>query len=257
MHEIYKHNPTTRFSDRAKVYVAYRPNYPVSAINYLEEKKVLFQNCQIADLGAGTGIFAKLLLDKGYSVTCVEPNKEMAEEGMLFLTGYNTSSWVNGSAENTNLATQSQDVIVCAQAFHWFEPTATRKELSRVLRPDGNLVLIWNSRKSDANDFMKEYKEIAKKYGKEYNKIQETQSDDKSIAQFYGHEPEKVTFDNFQELSCEALIGRVFSSSYMPSETSLERKLAEQELEYLFTRHNKSGFVRFEYETRMYVGQLR
>jgi SAM-dependent methyltransferase len=257
MNGIEKHNPKTRFSDRTKDYAAYRPSYPQNVILHLEEKKMLFPNCQIADIGAGTGLFSKLLLEKSYSVTCIEPNIEMAETGKAYLKSFNNVNWIIKGAEETGLQSQSLDTIACAQAFHWFDPILAKNEFKRILKPNGNLILIWNSRKSENDDFMHSYKEIAKRYGKEYSKIQESQSDDEAITLFYGCKPTKVIFDNSQKLSLEGLIGRSFSSSYMPSESSPERDLAKNDLRDLFNKFNEDGFVYFKYETRIYYGKMQ
>ncbi|MBL8028657.1 MAG: class I SAM-dependent methyltransferase [Fibrobacteres bacterium] len=256
MNGIEKHNPTTRFSDRTKDYAAYRPSYPTIAIDHLESRKILVSGTKIADIGAGTGKFSRLLLEKGYPVTCIEPNKEMANTGAEYLQIFNNVNWIVRSAEDTGLPANSLDTIFCAQAFHWFDPKPTRTEFKRILKTDGNLVLIWNSRKTDEDDFMRFYKDIAKKHGKEYSKIQESQSDDEAIAQFYGSEPAKLSFDNFQEFTLDGLIGRAFSSSYMPPESSPERELVKKDLRGLFEKFNKDGLVHFKYETRMYFSKL-
>ncbi|HZB19180.1 MAG TPA: methyltransferase domain-containing protein [Blastococcus sp.] len=44
------------------------------------------------------------------------------------------------------MADASVDVVVAAQAAHWFDPAPAAREIRRVLRPDGVLGLIWNTR---------------------------------------------------------------------------------------------------------------
>lgn len=47
-------------------------------------------------------------------------------------------------AEAMSLADRSVDAVVCAQAFHWFDAPAALAEFARVIRPGGNVGLIWN-----------------------------------------------------------------------------------------------------------------
>jgi ubiquinone/menaquinone biosynthesis C-methylase UbiE len=53
---------------------------------------------------------------------------------------------IDGSAERIPLPDQSVDVVVAAQAFHWFDAVAAAKEIRRVLKPGGRMGLIWNVR---------------------------------------------------------------------------------------------------------------
>ncbi len=72
-------SPTKRFSDRVENYVRFRPSYPPEVIGVLESECGLSMNSRVADIGSGTGILSKLLLDRGYAVVGVEPNREMRE----------------------------------------------------------------------------------------------------------------------------------------------------------------------------------
>src|SRR6185312_9826406 len=111
---------TKRFSDRVANYVKYRPGYPREVIDYLEKQCLLSSESKIADVGAGTGIFTNLLIEKGYEVYAVEPNGPMREEANRQLSHFDRYHSMIGTAERTGLAAKSMDMIVCAQAFHWF-----------------------------------------------------------------------------------------------------------------------------------------
>ena len=112
------HDSTLRFSNRVANYARYRPSYPAKVLDHLQHECHLTAQSLIADIGSGTGIFSKLLLEKGYAVHAVEPNDAMrseAERELKKSTGFHS---VNGTAENTTLADKSVNLIVCAQAFH-------------------------------------------------------------------------------------------------------------------------------------------
>jgi hypothetical protein len=57
-------DPTRRFSDRVNDYVKYRPSYPEALLAYLNTRVGGLSRCRVADIGSGTGIFSKLLLDQ-------------------------------------------------------------------------------------------------------------------------------------------------------------------------------------------------
>ncbi len=114
--------PTERFSNRVDNYVKYRPGYPVEVLTYLKDKFNLTAMSTIADIGSGTGIFTKLLLDEGYAVYAIEPNEAMPQAAEATLVSYKNFYSIPGAAEATGLEADSIDLVVCAQAFHWFKP---------------------------------------------------------------------------------------------------------------------------------------
>jgi SAM-dependent methyltransferase len=83
--------PTERFSNRAEDYRRYRPGYPVAVVDLIRDTCGLKTGAPLADIGSGTGIFTKLLLEAGFDVTAVEPNEAMrlaAEQGRFLSASY-------------------------------------------------------------------------------------------------------------------------------------------------------------------------
>src|SRR5438132_418303 len=126
-----------RFTDRVDDYAKYRPHYPQAVFDLLRDELGFQPGTIVADIGSGTGISTKPLLDLGCTVYAVEPNAAMrraAEQGL----GENPRlTNIAGTAEETTLAENSVDAIVSAQAFHWFDAAQTRREFERILRPNG------------------------------------------------------------------------------------------------------------------------
>src|SRR5574337_263467 len=99
---------TERFSSRVENYVKYRPGYPAEVVTRLEELGILKKDFVIVDIGSGTGISAKIFLERGYSVAGVEPNREMRLAGETFLAAFGNFKSLDATAEATTLADQSR-----------------------------------------------------------------------------------------------------------------------------------------------------
>ena len=152
-----------RFTGKAELYKKYRPSYPQELFDYLYSDLGFSKESVIADIGAGTGIFTRLLLGRGSKVYAVEPNDDMRETSKKDLAGFKNFVSVNTSAENTGLDEASVDFITVAQAFHWFNEQLFKKECQRLMRPGGKVVLVWNSKEHDA-EIIRKNDEITLKY---------------------------------------------------------------------------------------------
>ena len=72
---------------------------------------------------------------------------------------------MNASAEATTLPDNSIDLFVAAQAFHWFDIPAARREFQRILKPGGSALLLWNTRKLGGTPFLEAYEKLLIAYG--------------------------------------------------------------------------------------------
>ena len=246
-------NPTGRFSDRVDNYVKYRPSYPAELIPFLENTLGLKKGHQIADIGSGTGIFTELLLVKGYSVIGVEPNEAMRRAAEQRLGGYDRFYSQDGRAEATGLLDRCVNLITVAQAFHWMEVEATRKEFMRILKPGGHIALVWNLRLLHTA-FLQAYENMNREFGQHYdaaNRIKE----DEIAAFFHPGKMQLHTWSNVMLLDFDGLKGRTLSSSYMPAEGDPRYEEMINRLEELFATHKENGLVKMEYETKMYYNE--
>ena len=112
------------------------------------------------DLGAGTGIFTKQLVDAGYNPIAIEPVPAMRTKLAVQLPTVEIRS---GTAEDTGLETNSVDAVVAAQAFHWFDYSAALVEIKRILVSGGLLVCVWNVR-DESVDWVRQYESILNKF---------------------------------------------------------------------------------------------
>ncbi|ORX85039.1 S-adenosyl-L-methionine-dependent methyltransferase [Basidiobolus meristosporus CBS 931.73] len=123
-------------------YETARPSYPPEAIELLRTKLGLKSGeSRVLDLGAGTGIFTRLLQPFNYDLVAVEPAANMRAKFSQVLPDVPI---LEGTAWKIPVEDSSLDVVFVAQAFHWFSDVAAIQEFSRVLKPNGYLALIWN-----------------------------------------------------------------------------------------------------------------
>lgn len=249
-------DPTQRFSDRVDLYRKYRPGYPPEVLRLLEFRCGLTAGSRVADIGSGTGIFSRLLLDHGCEVFAVEPNDAMRAVAEAELGGYARFHSLAGRAEETGLPDGRVDLVVAAQAFHWFDSERARLEFRRILRPGGWAALLWNARRKGTTPFLQDYETLLLELGTDYRKVDHTRHDEFFFSEFFSRGYDRTTFYHEQGLDLEALKGRVFSSSYTPPPGHPDREEMDTELERLFLRHQQDGMVHIEYDTEVYFGQL-
>jgi SAM-dependent methyltransferase len=249
--------PTQRFTTRAESYVRSRPDYPAAVLEALEADCDLSATAQIADIGAGTGIFTEQLLKRGFSVVAVEPNEAMRDSLVVLLGRYPALRTVDGTAEATSLPPQSVDMIVVAQAFHWFDPVATRREFTRVLRPGGSVALLWNLRDTESTPFLRGFDALLLRYAPEYPRLK-TETVNESVLQSF-FEPngfKASTLYHEQRFDLLRLQELVRSTSYAPDIDHPNHAPMMTTLSDLFAAHESGGAVHIRYTVRLFCGRL-
>ncbi|MCB9233472.1 MAG: class I SAM-dependent methyltransferase [Bacteroidia bacterium] len=250
-------DPTVRFSNRVENYIKYRPGYPDSLIGFLGENLGLHAGSVVADVGCGTGILSKLLLEWGAKVYGVEPNSPMRTAAEQLLKGFAEFHSVEGRSEATNLPDQSVDLITAAQAFHWFEPGATKQEFSRILRPQGQVALIWNSRDEPRSPVAWAYQNLIDEFAIDYEEMHHKRLQRADFENFFAPGTlQTAHFDYGQELDLDGLKGRLLSCSYMPGEDHPSYYSLLKAIEAAFEQVQTDGKVVLPYITELYYGQM-
>ncbi|CAN5344077.1 class I SAM-dependent methyltransferase [soil metagenome] len=245
-----------RFSNRVANYVKYRPHYPRAIIGLLEKECNFSHESVVADIGCGTGISTQLFLENCNRVIGVEPNAAMREAAVKSLSQFPDFTMVDGTSDNTTLPDASVDIVVAAQAFHWFDPERTRPEFRRILKHGGHVLLIWNERQLDSTPFHVAYEDFLVKYAYDYGTVRHENISDEKIRGFFEGDYGKATFANFQIFDFEGLKGRMLSASYMPDESDPKFDEMIDELKNLFAKHAEYGKIKVLYDTNVYFSRL-
>ena len=247
-----------RFSSRVENYVKYRPGYPREVVGLLVEECGLDAGSIIADVGSGPGNLSELFLRHGNRVVGVEPNRGMREAGERLLEAYADFRSVGGSAEATTLGDRSVDFVVAGQAFHWFEPDAARREFARILKDEGWAVVVWNDRRTGGSAFLEAYERLLLTRGTDYKEVSHKYADETVLRPFFGARGMRSkVFANAQTFDFEGLKGRLLSSSYTPEPGHPNFTPMLEELAALFDAPRTGRRVFFEYETKVYYGQMK
>lgn len=243
-------DPKKLFTDKVSNYVKFRPEYPEALFSYFEQAFNLQPDAVIADIGSGTGLMARPLLERGYRVICVEPNEEMRKAGRKVLSGYGGYKEVDGSGEATNLPDQSVNLAVVAQAFHWMDQLRAKKELQRIVKPGGIIAVLWILLKTDT-PFMQGYENIRATFGKGYTALDRA-NETKMREIFAPYTLNIKHFVHSQPVEYRQLEGHLLSASFIPSADQPEYVQMLDALRNLFEANQQNGIAEMRYETTVF-----
>ncbi len=247
-------HPTQRFSNRVADYVRFRPDYPVAVVDTLRRHCGWSGPVDIADLGSGTGLSALGFLDAGHRVLGVEPNAGMRQAAETLLCARESFTSIDGRAEATNLADHSVDLVIAAQAFHWFDVAAVASETDRILRPGGHRAVLWNLRRTTGSEFLEGYEALLQRFGTDYAAVSERYADPPALSLYFGDDGyDEYRFDHAQQFDFVGLSGRLLSSSYTPAPEHPNHLPMLEALQSLFAATAANGKVAFEYDTCLFV----
>jgi SAM-dependent methyltransferase len=227
-------NSTQRFGSRAKAYAAFRPSYPPEAIDAALDGLGDPNALTIADVGAGTGISARLFARRGAMVIAIEPNARMREAA----EHDPRVSFADGTGECTQLADASVDAVVACQAFHWFATPEAMREFRRVAR---RRAVLLQYERDESDSFTKEYGDVVRAYATD-----DTEALRRRALEIFASFPDaRVTRSAHafaQGLNRAELIGRAGSASYLPQSGPDATRL-QDDLNALFDRYERDGHV--------------
>jgi SAM-dependent methyltransferase len=249
--------PTDKFSGKADVYSKSRPSYPTEYIDYLLSVNSLNKTSRIADIGSGTGILTRQLLERGVSVAAVEPNDDMRTKAEQDLQQYEHFTSIKGSAEDTSLPDKSIDIVIAAQAFHWFDQDKFKLECKRILKQEAKVALVWNSR-DFTSPLIKENAEIFKKYCPNFYGFSGGIGEGGEIFNqfFRDGQFEYTKIPNDLVMDFEGFLGRNLSASYSLKESDKEFEFFVEAITNLFEKYSHNGKIVMPNYTRSYLGKV-
>jgi len=232
------------FGPVADAYDRGRPSYPAEAGRWLTGSGKL----TVLELGAGTGLFTEVLVAAGHRVIATDPAPEMLARLRSRVVPFAVG--VSG-AEAIPAPSRSVDVVVSAQAFHWFDHERALPEIARVLRPGGVLALVWNQR-DESIPWVRRLGKVIGTEGQDRDLVAPVRD-----SELFGDVEEK-SFRMWQRLDREGLADLVRSRSAVAvlDDAARDRRLAQARELYDDYGRGTDGML-LPYLTRCYRAVVR
>ena len=247
----------TRFNGIGDIYAKYRPSYPQTFIEYLYSDVGISKDSIIADIGSGTGILTKQLLEAGSKVMAVEPNDDMRIVAEADLKNFEKFISINATAENTKIYDNTIDFITVARAFHWFDQTIFKKECGRILKQNGKIIIVFDAPDASVG-IAKEDDEINRKYCPNFKVSYSSTSRflENDIDNFFTDEYETKIFQNDKIYDLDGFIGRNLSRSAALKKDEANYPAYIAELTASFNKHAVNGKVIMPNFTKSFTGTV-
>lgn len=124
------------FSSQARHYAQARPHYPPALFDHLLE--LVGEQAVVWEVACGSGQATVDLALRFAQVLATEPSTS----ALALAPALPNVDYAQATAEASGLEPASVDLVVVAQAMHWFDQAAFFAEVERVLRPAGVLA-VW------------------------------------------------------------------------------------------------------------------
>lgn len=235
----------------AEHYEAFRPSYPAAAADYIRQTGRLDERSTMVDLGAGTGLMTRLLRPVE-RLLAIEPVPAMRD---VLRKAVPEAEVMDGTAGEIPLPSAAADMVLVAQAFHWFADRDAVREIARVLKPEGLLALVWNTRDSD-DPFMEQLYTVLAPYRLDspgydstpWRKVFDGKDAPLGIA---SHK----SFPWEESLTLAHLKGRVRSTSYIALLETPVQVVVMRELEALVGSEADDAPVSMRHRTEVFIAR--
>ena len=130
----------------SKEYARYRDIYPEEFYRKIVDRGLCVKGQRILDLGTGTGVLPRNLYSYGAEWTGIDISPEQICEAKKLADAAGMKiDFQTVPAEKTCFPDETFDVITACQCFWYFDHEKLMPKLSRLLKPDGKLLILYTA----------------------------------------------------------------------------------------------------------------
>lgn len=114
-------------------------------LNWVVSRIELAPQCGVLDVAAGTGLFSQAVASRVNHVTAIDITPEMLQHGrsQAQQNGFHNITFQSGAAEDLPFPENSFDAVITRfSVHHFYTPGRAFKEMSRVCRTGGSVVVV-------------------------------------------------------------------------------------------------------------------
>jgi SAM-dependent methyltransferase len=131
------------FNQAADLYQRVRPEYPSALYDRLLAVTQLSPGARLLEVGCATGKATLPLVQRGFSITCLEPGAALAARARVNLAGFDVEV-IETRFEDWAATGAPFAMVFAATAWHWVDPTVRYRRAAAVLAPHGHLA-VWGA----------------------------------------------------------------------------------------------------------------
>jgi SAM-dependent methyltransferase len=240
------------FDAAAEEYDAARPSYPDGVYDLLERRGPGLAGKVVADGGAGTGIVARQLLDRGAEVVAFDPGPGVLRQAIAHTPGLPA---VIADAAAVPLRSGRLDLVCFGQSWHWVDQATGAHEMSRLLRPQGWWAAWWNHAWADGEAWFDEYNSLLEATCPPFSRHQR-QVDWCALAiaaEGSFSRPERHIIPWERRLTIVDWLTDLRSHSYVLDLAGSRRDQLLADAESILRRHFRDGIMTVAYQTRLWM----
>lgn len=211
----------------------------------------------VADVGAGTGIASRRLLERGARVIAVDVAAEMLRHAKASTPA---PACILGNGNFLPLRSRSVQLVCFAQAWHWFDPSHAASEVARVLAPGSRWAAWWSHAHADGEVWFDAYQDLMEKTCPVYRRRDRNTGNHAwsvepvAATELFG-EGRKVVVQWTRHVSCEQWLVEERSKSYVEALEPTRRAGLLDRVSAIINSHFPHQDMAVPYRTHMWTAQ--
>lgn len=131
------------YAETTEAYARYRAPYVPQIIQIIHQ--YITPATDILEIGSGPGNATQHFVDKGHFLICLEPNPQACTFAKERFQNYPHIAIFNTTFEAWYALPNSFDIVLATTSFHWLQPDTRCPAIAKLLKPNGKLILLWNT----------------------------------------------------------------------------------------------------------------